>query len=140
MAFKRIDVSGPESTERRQPGIHFLKWFRFQPVDTPLCVDGRFHEAGLAQHAQVLRHGRLSHIELPLDVSHRLFRRDQEAQYRAPVRLGDDVEPRFHALDIRRTAYACQGIYTSDEPASKPNCCVPIARRGELPFWWSVRT
>jgi len=32
-------------------------------------------------------------------------------QNRAAVWLGDDFEYRFHTLDIRRKAYACQGIY-----------------------------
>jgi hypothetical protein len=42
-------VSGPEPTERSQPGIHLLKWFRFQSVETALCVRRGFHETGLAQ-------------------------------------------------------------------------------------------
>ncbi len=53
VAFESIYVSGPESAERVQPGIHLLKWFRFQPVETALCVHRGFHEAGLAQHAEV---------------------------------------------------------------------------------------
>src|SRR5437870_7468067 len=47
-------VSGPEPTELSQPGIHLLKWFRFQPVETALCVHGGFYETGLSQHSQVL--------------------------------------------------------------------------------------
>jgi hypothetical protein len=35
VAFERIYVSGPEPTERSQPGIDLLKWFRFQPAETP---------------------------------------------------------------------------------------------------------
>ena len=54
VAFERIQVSGPETAERSQPCIHLLKWFRPQPVETPLCVHARFHETGVAQHAQVL--------------------------------------------------------------------------------------
>jgi hypothetical protein len=54
MAFERIDTSGAEPTELSHPGIHLLKWFRFQPVETALCIHGRFHETGLAQHLQVL--------------------------------------------------------------------------------------
>ena len=73
MAFESIHVSGPEPTERRQPGIHLLKWFRLQPVEAALCVHRGFHETGLAQHAQVLRHGRLRHTKLTLDLSDRLF-------------------------------------------------------------------
>ena len=54
VAFESIDMNGPEPTERSQPRIHLLKWFRFQPVETALCVHGGLHETGLAQHAQVL--------------------------------------------------------------------------------------
>jgi len=54
VAFKRIHVSGPELTERSQPGIHLLKWFWFQPVETALSVHRGFYETGLAQHSQVL--------------------------------------------------------------------------------------
>jgi hypothetical protein len=35
VAFESIYVSGPEPTELSQPGIDLLKWFRFQPVETP---------------------------------------------------------------------------------------------------------
>ena len=54
VAFESIYVSGPESAERSQPGIHLLKWFGFQPVETALCVHRGFHKTGLSQHSQVL--------------------------------------------------------------------------------------
>jgi hypothetical protein len=54
VAFESIHVSGPEPAELSQPGIHLLKWFRFQPVETALCVHRGFHEPGVTQHAQVL--------------------------------------------------------------------------------------
>ncbi len=54
MAFESIDVSGPEAAKLVQPGIDFLKGFRFQTVETALCVHGRLHETGFAQHPQVL--------------------------------------------------------------------------------------
>jgi hypothetical protein len=54
VAFESIQVSGPEPTELSQPGIQLLKWFRFQPVETALCVHGGFDETGVAQHSQVL--------------------------------------------------------------------------------------
>jgi len=54
VAFERIYVSGPEPAERSQPGIDFVKWFGFKPVETALCVHRGFHETGLAQHSQVL--------------------------------------------------------------------------------------
>jgi hypothetical protein len=73
VAFESINVSGPEAAELRQPGIHLPKWFRLQPVETALCVDRGFHETGVAQHAQVLGHGRLRHTKPALDLSHRLL-------------------------------------------------------------------
>jgi hypothetical protein len=54
VAFESVYVSGPEAPEGSQPGIHLLKGFRLQPVETTLCVDGGFHEPGLAEHTQVL--------------------------------------------------------------------------------------
>ncbi len=98
MAFESIQVSGPEPAERREPGIQLLKWFGFQPVKTALCVHGGSYETGLSQYPQVLRHSRLRHTQLPLDLSNRSLRRDQETQYRAPVRLRNDFEYRFHPL------------------------------------------
>ncbi|HXX43610.1 MAG TPA: hypothetical protein VEJ38_02695 [Candidatus Acidoferrales bacterium] len=54
MAFESVYVSGPEPAELSQPGIHLLKSFWLQPVETPLCVHRGFDETGLAQHSQVL--------------------------------------------------------------------------------------
>jgi hypothetical protein len=73
VAFESIYVSGPETAELSQPGIDRLKWFRLQPVETALCVHRGFHETGLAQHSQVLGHGRLRHTKLTLDLSYRLL-------------------------------------------------------------------
>src|SRR5579863_4875795 len=117
VAFERVQVSGPEPAELGQPGIDLPKWFRFQPVETTLRVHRGFYKAGIAQHAQVLRHGRLRHTKPALDLSDRLLRRDQQAQDRAAVRLRNDVEHRFHSLDIPHRAYTCQGIYKQDSEA-----------------------
>jgi hypothetical protein len=54
VSFESIDVSGPEPAERIEPGIHLLKWRRFQPVETALCVHRGFYESGFSQHSQVL--------------------------------------------------------------------------------------
>ena len=114
VAFESIQVSGPEPAELSQPCIHLLKWFGFQPVEAALCVHRGFHETCLAQYAQVLGHGRLRHSKLTLDLSHRLLSRDQEAQYRAAVRLRNNFEDRFHLLRILDGAYTCQGIYEQE--------------------------
>ncbi len=74
MAFESIYVSGPEPTERIQPGIHLLKRLGLQPVETALRIHGGFHEAGVAQHSQVLRYGRLRHMKPTLDLANRLLR------------------------------------------------------------------
>jgi len=73
VAFESIYVSGPESAELSQPGVQLLEWFRPQPVETALCIHRGFHETGVAQHTQVLGHGRLRHTKLTLDLSHRLL-------------------------------------------------------------------
>src|SRR4029079_17003766 len=87
---------GPEPAEGSQPGVDLLKRFRFQPIDTALRVHRGLDETGVAQDAQVPRHGRLRHPKLALDLAHRLFRQYQEPQDRAAVRLRDDVEDREH--------------------------------------------
>ena len=72
--FERIHVRGPEPAKRSQPRVHLLKRLGFQPVETALRIHGRFHEASLAQDAQVLGYRRLRHTQLPLDLANRLFR------------------------------------------------------------------
>ena len=116
VTFESVHMSGPEPAKPGQPRIQLLKWFRFQSVETALRIYGRFHEAGVAQHSQVLRYGGLRHTKLALDLSHRLLRRDQEAQDCAAVRLGNDFEDRFHSLNILSTVYNCQGILINRRP------------------------
>ena len=111
MPLQRIEVSGPKPPKRRQPVIDFSKRFRLQPVHTALRVDRGFHDPGLAQHAQVLRHHRLRHSQPAFDFADRLFRRDQEAQNGATVRLRDEFKDGRHAACIPNTVYTCQGIY-----------------------------
>src|ERR1700733_4226944 len=103
-------MSRPEAAELRQPCVQLLKWSGLQPVETTLRIHCRFDETCIAQHSQVLGHGRLRHTKLTLDLPHRLFRRDQEAQYRAAVRLRNDLKYGFHSLYILQPAYTCQGI------------------------------
>ena len=117
VAFESIDVRGPEPAELSQPGIHLLKRFRLQAVETALCVHRGFDETGVAQHAQMLGHRRLRHAKPALDLSHRLWGREQEAQDRAAIRLGNDFERRFHWLDIPHRVYTCQGILNRESLA-----------------------
>jgi hypothetical protein len=110
MPLERIDVRGPQLTERRQPRVNLTKWLGSQPIEATLCVDGGFDEAGLAQHAQVFRDGRLRHPEFFFDLSDGLFGRDEQTQDCAAVGLGNDFEDGFHAASMPVMAYACQGI------------------------------
>ncbi len=73
VAFESIYVSGPEAAELSQPDIQLLQWFRFESVETALCVHPGFHKTGLAQDAQVLGDGGLGHTQLTLDLTHRLL-------------------------------------------------------------------
>ena len=92
VAFESIDVSGPEPTERSQPGIHLLKWFRFQPVETALGVHRGFDETGLSQHTQVFGNGGLRQSQLLFDITDGSLRGREQAQDGAAARLGDDGE------------------------------------------------
>ena len=67
-------MSGPEPAEGGEPCIDLLQRFGFQAVEAALCVDGRFNETGVSQHSQVLRDGGLGHMQLSLDLTHRLLR------------------------------------------------------------------
>jgi hypothetical protein len=111
VAFESIDVRGPESTEWSQPRIDLLKRFRFQAIEAALCVHCRFHEPGVAQHSQVLGDSGLGHAKLTLDLSNGLLGGDEQAQYRASVRLGNDFKNGFHTLFIPQHVYTCQGIF-----------------------------
>jgi hypothetical protein len=92
VAFEGIYVRGPEPAELRQPGIHLLKRFWVQPVETALRVHYRFHETGLAKYSQVLGHGRLREVKLTLDFPNRPLRRHQQAQYRPALWLRNGFE------------------------------------------------
>ena len=108
--LKGIDVRGPETPELGQPHIDLLERFRPEPVKTALGVHCGFNEAGVAQHAQVLGHGRLGHTEPALDFPHGLVGRDEETEDGAAIGLGNDFEYGFHSSYIPQQEYTCQGI------------------------------
>jgi hypothetical protein len=54
MTLEGIEVSGPELTEGRQPGVNLLKRFRPQAVETALCIHRGLHETGVSKNAQML--------------------------------------------------------------------------------------
>jgi hypothetical protein len=54
VTLETIYMSGPEPTKWSQPGSDLLEWFRFQAVETALCIHRGFYETGLSQDSQVL--------------------------------------------------------------------------------------
>jgi len=98
MAFESINVSGPEPTERSQPGIDLLKWFRPQPIETALRVHCGLHETGLSQHSQVLGNRGLRKVQLVFDITYGSLGRRKQTQDGAAARLGNDGKCGFHAL------------------------------------------
>ncbi len=98
MAFESVDVPRPETAELGEPGIELLKRSGLEPVEAALRVDGGFDEACFAKDAEVLGDGRLGHVELALDLTDGLLVESEEAEDRATVGLGDDVEGGFHGL------------------------------------------
>jgi hypothetical protein len=111
MAFKSVDVRGPKATELGEPGVELLERSGLQPIESALCVDRRFDEAGVAKDAEMLGDSRLRHAELTLDLTDGLLGGGEEAENGAAVRLGDDLEGVFHGLNILIDVYTCQGIF-----------------------------
>src|SRR4051812_19094656 len=118
MAFQSIQVGRPEAEELGQPDIHLQQRSRFEAVEATLCVYGGIYETSFAQHAQVFGYSRLGHTKLALDLSHRLFRRDQKAQYRSAARIGDDFKNGFHVF-----IYTVIVIYVSRHVKELNACC-----------------
>jgi hypothetical protein len=73
VAFESVHVSRPESAELSQPGIQLLKRFRFQAVQTALCVHCGPHEPGVAKHPQMLGDSWLRHMKLTFDLAYGLL-------------------------------------------------------------------
>src|SRR5690242_18702648 len=110
VTLESVHVGGPEPAELGQPGIHLLKRFRFKAVEAALCVHGGLHETSVPQHTEMLGDGRLRHTKLTLDLANGLLGGAEKAEYGAAVRLGDDFESGFHALNMPYGVYTCQGI------------------------------
>ena len=92
MTFERINVDGPETSERIEPGIDLHERLGPDLIDAPLRFDARLHEAGLAQHAEVLGDRGLGHPEAALDLADGLLRGRQQAEDGPAVRFRDDGE------------------------------------------------
>jgi hypothetical protein len=59
----------------------------------------------------VLGYSGLRHVEAAFDLANGLLRRYEKAQDCPAAGLGDDVVDVFHADNMLRDVYTCQGIY-----------------------------
>jgi hypothetical protein len=69
VAFERVDAGGPKAPEWSEPGLDLHERLSSDPVDAPLRVDSRLHEAGVSEHPEVLRDRRLRHPKFVFDVA-----------------------------------------------------------------------
>ena len=53
MAFEFVDVSRPEASERHQPGVNLHERLGPEPIDPPLGLDTRIHEAGIRSRRSI---------------------------------------------------------------------------------------
>lgn len=90
MAFKRVDMRGPEAPEPREPLVNFHQGLGPDAIDAPLRIDARFDKPGVAQDTQMLGDHGLRHPQPLLDFLYGALRGRQETQDGATVRLGDN--------------------------------------------------
>ena len=128
MPLERIDVPGPELSERLEPLVDLLERAWQHAIDATLRVHPHLHEAGLAEHAEMLHeaglaehaemlgHRRLRHPQTRLDLPHGPLLRGEQREDGPPVRLRDDRERRFHIKYILLHSYMTQaGSKARDE-------------------------
>src|SRR4051812_30117954 len=95
----------PVGVEER---AELAKLLRDCAIQTARPVPPLAHEARLAQHAQVLRNGRTSDVEVAGDVPGAPFRRPDKAQDLAAARLGDRSELQIHTPYVSTRLRKCQ--------------------------------
>jgi hypothetical protein len=101
-----VEVIGPVPAIRRKPSIDLGKRTRAQLVPAALRLRAHLHQAGLAQHAQVLGRPRLGQAEPLGELADQMRPLEQDVEDASPRRLGQDVEYRHH-----RTEHTRRGIY-----------------------------
>jgi len=69
VTFESVDVGGPQAPEGRQPFIDLHERLGPDPVEAPLRVHARLHEASISKHLEVFGDRRLRHPQLLLDLA-----------------------------------------------------------------------
>jgi hypothetical protein len=84
VALERIDVGRPVAAERSEPCVYLHEWLGPDPVETPLRIHARFHEAGLTQYPQMFGNRGLWQSQLLFDITYGSLRgREQAPGWRA---------------------------------------------------------
>ncbi len=93
VTLERIDVRLPQAAEGQQPRVYFHEWLGPEPIEAPLRIDARLHEARLTQNSQVFRHRRLGQF---FDIAHGSLRGCKQIEDGAAARFCNDRKCRFH--------------------------------------------
>src|SRR5260370_37072073 len=95
-----IHPVGHRSPERFQPGVELVEWLRPELVDALLRDRTHVHQAGVAQHAEVLRHLWLTEPEALGDLPYRARPVAEELDAAETIRFGQGGEPGVHGIYI----------------------------------------
>jgi hypothetical protein len=96
VALQSVEAFVPQSPVRLDPGVDLAKSLRPQPVDASLGIDPDIDEAGVAEHAEVLRDGRLAHRKPIHELAHWPFAVAQQVEDAAAIRFGEELEGGDH--------------------------------------------
>jgi hypothetical protein len=83
-------------------------------VDALLRDRSYVDQAGIAEHAEVLRHLRLPQPEAPRDLPHRARPVPEQLDDAETIRFGQGRQRGVHAPNIPLKEYTCQGIFDTD--------------------------
>ncbi len=97
MPLEVVEVPGPQASIWRKPLVHRPQRLGANAVEPLLGLRPHINQAGLSQHAQVLRHRRLAQLELADELAHGALAGTEEVENASAVRLSDDLE-RGHAI------------------------------------------
>src|SRR6516162_1364137 len=90
--FDAAQLMTPEALEGARPFVEWPDGFRVGAIEHSAAVAARAHETGLAEHAKVLRHGRLLELQAVHDVPDRTLLEREKVEDLSPTWLGDGVE------------------------------------------------
>lgn len=115
MSFQAIEGVRPQPPVRSQPSVDLSQRLGANAVEAPLCIDAGLHETDVAQHTQVLRHGRLAQAQFTDEVSDGALPVPEQIEDRTATRLSKGSKA--HAGSMPGWLYAWQGMYLPGYPA-----------------------